>query len=85
MNSNYVESILLDFQSDPKPDYVIMNSTLWDINRYGEDSVPDFKINVIKLLKRMVEILSPSTTFLWLTTTEIGQEIKVKIYHHHLF
>lgn len=32
--SDYMESILADFQAGPQPDVVIINSCLWDVSRY---------------------------------------------------
>ena len=31
--SDYVESIMTDLKTGPKPDVIIMNSCLWDISR----------------------------------------------------
>lgn len=32
--SDYLESILADFQAGPQPDLVIINSCIWDVSRY---------------------------------------------------
>ncbi|CAD5124343.1 DgyrCDS12632 [Dimorphilus gyrociliatus] len=72
----YVESILKDFKDDPKPDFVIMNSTLWDISRYGSNSIAEYKSNLNKLMQRMKEVLKPSKHFLWLITPETSREIR---------
>ena len=36
--NSYIESILADLSDDPLPDVVMMNSCLWDISRYNDNS-----------------------------------------------
>ena len=72
----YMESILEDFQRGMPPDIVIMNSSLWDITRYGAMSVKMFEVNITRLLDRIKEVLHPACMFIWLTTLFVSSEIR---------
>ena len=72
----YIESILDDFQNDVQPDIVMMNSSLWDITRYGAKSVDMFEINIVRLLDRLKQVLLPHCMFIWLTTLFVSSEMR---------
>ena len=45
--NTYVESVISKFESaEQKPDVIIVNSCLWDITRYGDRPVPEYKENL---------------------------------------
>ena len=47
---DYIKSVIDTFDTAP-PDIVIMNSCLWDLCRYGKDSISEFKKNIKELLE----------------------------------
>ena len=57
-----------------KIDLLIMNSCLWDVNRWGPDGPRMFKENLNSLLELLPTILPDMSMFLWLTTPP-GMEI----------
>ncbi|CAF3582870.1 unnamed protein product, partial [Rotaria sp. Silwood2] len=67
--------IFEEFKKDPeKPDLVVINSTLWDISRYGENGEKDFKINLPICFDELRAATSPTTIILWLTALPISAE-----------
>ena len=50
-----------------KLDLVIMNSVLWDMNRWGPNFVTDYKKNLVKLLDCVKSVLAEDGMFIWLT------------------
>lgn len=52
--------------SEP-PDVLIINSTLWDISRWGSDGVNQFKVNLDKTVKLMHEVKPPNCLVIWKT------------------
>nr|XP_034957067.1 PC-esterase domain-containing protein 1A-like isoform X1 [Zootoca vivipara] len=81
--SDYVERILDDLQTDPKPDVVIFNSCLWDLNRYQEKvarefrlptAIKQYKLNLEKLFERLDRVLPQSCLAIWNTALPIGEE-----------
>uniref|UniRef100_A0A8C9DIG0 PC-esterase domain containing 1B n=1 Tax=Prolemur simus TaxID=1328070 RepID=A0A8C9DIG0_PROSS len=74
--SNYLESILEELQSgEHAPDVVIMNSCLWDISRYGQDSWKSYLENLENLFRRMGQVLPQSCLLVWSTTMPVGEKI----------
>ncbi|CAF0730461.1 unnamed protein product [Adineta steineri] len=64
-----------EFRKDPeKPDLVIINSTLWDISRYGQNGETDFKTNLPQCFDELRAATSPTTIILWLTALPISAE-----------
>ena len=61
---------LLDYEKETGStiDVLVMNSCLWDVNRWGPMGPREFKINCEKLLKLIPRVLSENGLFLWLTT-----------------
>ncbi|XP_045411071.1 PC-esterase domain-containing protein 1B [Lemur catta] len=74
--SKYLESILEELQSgEHVPDVVIMNSCLWDISRYGQDSWKSYLENLENLFRRMGQVLPQSCLLVWSTTMPVGEKI----------
>ncbi|KAL5021719.1 hypothetical protein ScPMuIL_000874 [Solemya velum] len=74
--NNYVESILSDLSKEPVPDIILMNSCLWDISRYGINSVPEYKRNLDKLFTRFSEVLPKQSLVVWNTTMPISKNAR---------
>ena len=53
---------------DNKIDVLLINSCLWDINRWGPLGPKEFKTNLQELLDLVPKILSEKGEFMWLTT-----------------
>ncbi|CAJ0964926.1 unnamed protein product [Ranitomeya imitator] len=70
--SAYMESILADFQSGPQPDVLIVNSCIWDVTRYGDQQLEDYKSNLEHLFLRLKEVLMPECLIIWSTTMPAG-------------
>lgn len=74
--SDYLEDILEELQSgEHAPDLVIMNSCLWDLTRYGEDSWPSYLRNLESLFGRLHHVLPESCLFVWNTAMPVGDNI----------
>ena len=53
---------------DTKIDVLLINSCLWDINRWGPMGPKEFKKNMQELLNLVPRVLSEKGEFMWLTT-----------------
>ncbi|XP_069488450.1 PC-esterase domain-containing protein 1A-like isoform X3 [Ambystoma mexicanum] len=73
--SDYLESILSDFKSGPQPDVLIINSCVWDVSRYGAQSMEDYKVNLEKMFTRMDEVLLPECLMLWNMAMPLARKI----------
>ena len=60
---------------EQKLDLIIMNSLLWDVNRWGPNYVSDYKKNLAKLLARVKTILADDGMFIWLTAQPGSPEL----------
>ncbi|XP_033757452.1 PC-esterase domain-containing protein 1B-like [Pecten maximus] len=74
--NNYVNSIFTELKEEPRPDIVIINSCLWDITRYGDNYVSDYKSNLEKLCLRMRNCLTEKCLSLWNTTLPVSRKAK---------
>ncbi|KAK3597756.1 hypothetical protein CHS0354_006115 [Potamilus streckersoni] len=74
--NTYVESILSDLSKEPEPDVIIINSCLWDISRYGANSIDDYKKNLDKLFTRFNEVLPKHCLVIWNTTMPISKSVR---------
>nr|XP_022335764.1 PC-esterase domain-containing protein 1A-like [Crassostrea virginica]XP_022335765.1 PC-esterase domain-containing protein 1A-like [Crassostrea virginica] len=72
----YMESILSDLSGELQPDVVIINSCLWDISRYGSNSVEEYKENLNTLFDRFKEKLPEDTLVIWNTTLPVAKDIR---------
>ncbi|XP_041039992.1 PC-esterase domain-containing protein 1A [Carcharodon carcharias] len=74
--SNYVESVLADFQGGPQPDVIIVNSCVWDISRYGSNSTERYRENLDKFFTRLKQVLLPECLVIWNMAMPLGKKIK---------
>lgn len=76
--NSYVESILSEMKdpNTPDPDVLILNSCLWDISRYGQNSMELYKKNLKKFCGKLVDILPKHTLVVWRTTLPVSEEMK---------
>jgi hypothetical protein len=74
--NTYVESVISKFESaEQKPDVIIVNSCLWDITRYGDRPVPEYKENLQILFKKLKSSL-PECLVIWNTNPAISHNPK---------
>ncbi|XP_043400946.1 PC-esterase domain-containing protein 1A isoform X5 [Chelonia mydas] len=73
--SDYMESILADFQAGPQPDVVIINSCLWDVSRYGPKSMKQYRVNLEKAFNRLDKVLPHACLLVWNMTMPVGHKI----------
>lgn len=83
--SAYVESILSDFKAGPPPDVVILNSCLWDLNRYNngdsneghlEKAFREYWQNLDKFLGKLKDVLPPDCLVIWDTAMPLGWKVQ---------
>ncbi|XP_072262839.1 PC-esterase domain-containing protein 1A-like isoform X2 [Pyxicephalus adspersus] len=70
--SDYIESVLADFEQGPQPDVVIINSCIWDVIRYHDQSLEMYKTNLDHLFIRLTEVLSPECLVIWNMAMPVG-------------
>jgi len=60
------------------PDVIMINSALWDINRWGKGGTRHFRYNIHSLLHHLKWILrkTPYVQVIWMTTPPISTEIR---------
>nr|XP_056711744.1 PC-esterase domain-containing protein 1B-like [Euleptes europaea] len=81
--SDYMESILEDFRTGPAPDLLILNSCVWDLNRYIDYSsneplkkaFREYRENLQTLFEKLRDILPPSCLVIWDTATPIAPTV----------
>ncbi|XP_074131058.1 PC-esterase domain-containing protein 1A [Sminthopsis crassicaudata] len=73
--SAYVEDILTELESGPPPDLVIMNSCLWDLSRYGRNSIRSYQENLECLFERMEQVLPASCLLVWTLAMPLGDRV----------
>lgn len=78
--SEDLEKWLRDYENDKgaKLDVIVMNSVLWDVNRWGPFGIEGYKSNVKKLLATVSEILSKNGIFVWLTAQPGSKDLNSK-------
>ncbi|XP_062903308.1 PC-esterase domain-containing protein 1A [Mobula hypostoma] len=74
--NDYVEEILKGFLAEPLPDIVIINSCVWDISRYGEDSKMEYWRNLERLFTRLREVLPADCLVIWSLAMPLGSRPK---------
>ncbi|CAF0772110.1 unnamed protein product [Rotaria sordida] len=73
--------IFEEFKTDSeKADLVVINSTLWDTSRYGENGEKDFKRNLPLCFDNLRAATSPTTIILWLTALPISAEPNAAVF-----
>lgn len=60
---------------EAKLDLVIMNSVLWDVNKWGPFGVKEYQDNLPKLLSKVKSVLSDTGHFIWLTAQPGSREL----------
>ncbi len=68
---DFLEKAEETFES--KLDLVIMNSVLWDVNRWGPFGIEEYKKNLASLLKCVKRVLAEDGMFIWLTAQPGGE------------
>ena len=63
---------------ESKLDLIIMNSLLWDVNRWGPFGIDEYKSNLPKLLKRVKGVLAEGGQFIWLTAQPGSKQLDSK-------
>ncbi|XP_073418962.1 PC-esterase domain-containing protein 1A-like [Dendrobates tinctorius] len=80
--SAYLESILSDFLSGPQPDVLIVNSCIWDVNRYNDKQLESYKANLDHLFLRLRQVLRPQCLIMWTMTMPVGyRENEIPEFH----
>ncbi|XP_060103407.1 PC-esterase domain-containing protein 1A-like [Heteronotia binoei] len=82
--SEYVESILADFKAGPVPDLLILNSCVWDLNRYAdwsskeplEKAFWEYRQNLQTLFEKLHDILPTSCLIIWNTAMPISRKVR---------
>lgn len=69
---NFVK-IIEDTKDEDRPDVLIINSTLWDLTRWGStsDSIQNYKINIVKTF-RLLRTKFPTTRIIWKTALPVS-------------
>lgn len=62
---------------DNPPDVILVNSTLWDLSRWGPNGDVEFKKNLIRLLDLLKKHMPPSTMIVWLTALHPSSQVSV--------
>ncbi|XP_015270460.1 PREDICTED: PC-esterase domain-containing protein 1A-like [Gekko japonicus] len=73
--SDYLESILDDFQAGPEPDVLVLNSCIWDVSRYGSSSMKEYRKNLQTVFNRLDAVLPASCLVLWNMTMPLGPKV----------
>jgi len=58
------------------PDIIIINSALWDINRWGPHGIENYHKDVEELMSLLKRALNPRTQVIWMTTPPISVDIR---------
>ena len=53
-----------------------MNSCYWDLNRYGVNSVEEYKLNVPKGVQSLLDVLPKESVFIWTGALPVSKEIR---------
>nr|DBA24754.1 TPA: hypothetical protein GDO54_012366 [Pyxicephalus adspersus] len=68
----YTESMLDDFEQGSQLDVVIINSCIWDVIWYHEQSLEMYKTNLDHLFIRLPEVLNPECLVIWNMAMPVG-------------
>ena len=77
---NSLEEFLRTYETiqEAKLDLIIMNSLLWDVNRWGPDGISEYKKNLPTLLKTIKEVMAENGQFIWLTAQPGSKQLDSK-------
>ncbi|XP_033015479.1 PC-esterase domain-containing protein 1A-like [Lacerta agilis] len=73
--SEYLESVLEDFQAGPQPDVLVLNSCVWDVSRYGPSSMKEYRKNLETAFNRLDAVLPASCLVIWNMTMPLGRRV----------
>ncbi|XP_007957144.1 PC-esterase domain-containing protein 1B-like, partial [Orycteropus afer afer] len=74
--SQYLESVLEELLwGEHGPDVVVMNSCLWDLARYGEESLWSYRQNLEILFWRLHQVLPESCLVVWNTAMPVAHRV----------
>ncbi|XP_064134830.1 PC-esterase domain-containing protein 1B-like [Loxodonta africana] len=74
--SRCVEKVLLELlRGEHGPDVVIMNFCLWDLSRYGKDSMWSYRRNLETLFWRLRQVLPESCLVVWNTAMPVAETV----------
>lgn len=72
-----IEKFLADCSKQViSPDVIIINSSLWDITRWGPNGVTEYKDNLMKLFKEFRKHLPKKCIVIWTTATPLSTSCK---------
>ena len=54
----------------------LRNSGVWDLTRYGANSISEYKQNLPKGIYSLIKVLPSFTLFMWVTTLPLSKDIK---------
>ncbi|XP_064619415.1 PC-esterase domain-containing protein 1B-like [Lineus longissimus] len=74
--NDYWETIFEDIRRGPKPDVVLMNSCLWDMNRYGPSWLYRYQENLDRMLNGFKEVLPEQCLVIWNTCMPVGKKAR---------
>ncbi|KAJ8026074.1 PC-esterase domain-containing protein 1A [Holothuria leucospilota] len=77
VHNNYWRDVIFrDISNDPQPDVIIMNSCLWDISRYGQFGMPEYKENLEKTFQTLSEVIPSECVCIWNTALPVANKIR---------
>ncbi|XP_054258232.1 PC-esterase domain-containing protein 1A-like [Macrosteles quadrilineatus] len=73
-----LEELFNNYKKYPKlaPDVIVMNSCLWDLTRWGPNGAPEYKDNMVKLMRLMCHCLPKQCLVIWSTALPTAPHIK---------
>ncbi|XP_028330693.1 PC-esterase domain-containing protein 1A isoform X2 [Gouania willdenowi] len=74
--SNYMQSILDNIRKGLKPDCIIVNSCVWDISRYCNKWISEYRENLNRFFRELKEAVPQETLIIWNLTMPLGEKIK---------
>uniref|UniRef100_A0A1B6EMW8 PC-esterase domain-containing protein 1A n=1 Tax=Cuerna arida TaxID=1464854 RepID=A0A1B6EMW8_9HEMI len=60
----------------PAPNVIVINSCLWDLNRWGPNGVPEYKDNMVKLMRLMSRNLPKDCLVIWTTALPVAPHVQ---------
>uniref|UniRef100_A0A1B6M8Y4 Uncharacterized protein n=1 Tax=Graphocephala atropunctata TaxID=36148 RepID=A0A1B6M8Y4_9HEMI len=60
----------------PVPNVVVINSCLWDLTRWGPNGVPEYKDNMVRLMRLMSQSLPKECLVIWTTTLPTAAHVQ---------
>ncbi|XP_068083388.1 uncharacterized protein [Anabrus simplex] len=84
--SKDIEEMVHEWKKKPltAPDVIVINSCLWDISRWGPNGVPEYKDNLVKLMKLFKSCLPERTLVVWVTVPPLSNKIRGGLLIHQV-